>query len=57
MRVLPMRKSWKDQWKPGTKEREAFEDIDAIVALMQRELDELRATSDELRARIVVLET
>jgi len=52
-----MRKSWKDYWKPGTKEREAFEDIDAIVALMQRELDELRATSDELKARIVALET
>lgn len=51
-----MRKSWKDYWKPGTKEREAFEDIDAIVALMQKELDAHKSKLDELEARLVVLE-
>lgn len=52
-----MRKSWKDQWKPGTKEREAFEDIDAIVALMQRELDAYKSKLGELEIRLAAIET
>ena len=51
-----MRRSWKDYWKPGEKDREAFDDMERIIQALQEQVDSLTLRVDTLETEVDALQ-